>query len=136
MRFAQTFIVETPPLDGFLQASIGNSGAGMPISVMSALAREGLDPQAEADRLTRLPAGQARFLLACLIAAVPDRNWPLHESNARAIRLMALLPPAAGVAAGDRVRQSRPTLAALARQAIGRFARGPGDVTPGGDRTL
>jgi hypothetical protein len=135
MRFAQTFITENPPLDGFLQASIGSSGAGMPISVMSALAREGLDPRAEADRLTRLPAVQARFLLACLIATVPDRNWPLHESNARATRLITLLPPPAGAAATDLVRNSRPTLAGLARQAIGRFARGPGDFTPGEDRT-
>jgi hypothetical protein len=42
-------------LNGFLFADIGIERSGMPLSVISALARQGFDPWQEAGRLARLP---------------------------------------------------------------------------------
>ena len=79
-------------LNTFLFADIGVDGNGLPLSVLSALARQGLDPWDEAERLARLPRRAAADGLARLIAALPASLWPLPEATVAASRLVALLP--------------------------------------------
>lgn len=79
-------------LNGFLFADIGVEHNGMPLSVMSALARQGLDPWQEAERLAKEPRAVAADGLARLIAAMPASLWSLPDATEIAARLVALLP--------------------------------------------
>ena len=79
-------------LNGFLFAEIGVEGSGMPLSVISALARMGLDPWQEAGRLAGLPRTVATDGLARLIATMPASPWPMPDATPIAARLVALLP--------------------------------------------
>ena len=64
----------------------------MPLSVLSALVRLGLDPWEEAGRLSSLPAPEAADQLARLIAELPKMSRPLQEARAIAEGLVGLLP--------------------------------------------
>jgi len=80
--------------DNFLFAPLGEDDNGMPLSVLSALARLGLDPWQEAGSLARSPRAGAIQRLTTLIDALPDRPpTPLNPSTV-ATRLVELLPPA------------------------------------------
>jgi hypothetical protein len=85
-----------PEFDGFLFAPIGDDGKGMPLSVLSALARLDLDPWQEAADLARLPGNTATQRLASLIAALPSRPSAHDDLGAIAARLIALLPGRVG----------------------------------------
>lgn len=93
--------------DGFLFAPIGedSGNGGMPLSVLSALARQDVDPWEEAARLACLPSETAIQRLTALIAALPDGRSTL-DPGAIAVRLIALLPHAAGSVV--RSRTARP----------------------------
>jgi hypothetical protein len=86
--------------DQFLHAPVVQEANGMPLTVLSALARLNIDPWDEAQRLAKLPREAAALALSAVIAALP--NGPAAGPNAQAIvaRLTALLP--AGVAPGER----------------------------------
>ena len=56
--------------DKFLYASVGDDNNGMPLTVLSALARVDVDPWEEASKLTRLPPGSAATQLASLLGAL------------------------------------------------------------------
>jgi hypothetical protein len=86
-------------LNDFLFADVGTEASGMPLSVLSVLARLGMDPWQEAGRLAKLPRQAAVDGLAGIIAAMPASLWSLQEATAIAARLVALLP-AGGRAAG------------------------------------
>ncbi len=77
-------------LDSFLFAPIGDEIEGVPLSMISALARLGLDPWEEAGRLSSLSNPEAVEQLARLIAEVPGR--PLAEAREIAGRFIGLLP--------------------------------------------
>ena len=79
--------------DGFLRASIGEDRNGMPLNVLSLLARSGTDPWQEAAILARLSGAVATERLASLIAALPDEALEKRESGMIAARLIMLLPP-------------------------------------------
>lgn len=72
--------------DPFLLASVGREENGMQVSVLSALARLGLDPWEEADRLAGLPKKTA--------AKVITRHLSLRGNSAVAVQLAELLPKA------------------------------------------
>lgn len=78
--------------DDFLFAPIGVDRNGMVISVLSALARLGVDPWEEAAKLTRLPGATAAKKLTSLIAAQPDTPSAPLDSGTTAAHLLALLP--------------------------------------------
>ena len=78
--------------DDFLFAPIGEDNNGMPLSVVSALARLDVDPWAEADKLARLPGKASVVELASLIAALPDGTSARPDPRMIAARLVALLP--------------------------------------------
>jgi len=76
----------TDTFDPFLLASVGREENGMEISVLSALARLGLDPWEEAGRLAVLPKNTA--------IKVITRHLSLRGNSLVAIQLAELLPKA------------------------------------------
>jgi len=78
--------------DDFLLAPIGEDGNGMPLSVLSALARLDFDPWEEAAKLAQLPKDTATRALASLIAALPNGSATRPDPSTIAPRLIALLP--------------------------------------------
>ncbi len=64
----------------------------MALSVMSALARLGVDPWEQAAQLSALPQGVAASTLAPMIARLPGGHWGAAEAKSIAARLVALLP--------------------------------------------
>ncbi|MBB6250997.1 hypothetical protein [Nitrospirillum iridis] len=86
------FALAQSDLSGFLFADIGVEDSGMPLRVISALARLGLDPWQEAGRLAGLPQPDALNELAGLIATMPLSRWSLADARSIAARLVLLLP--------------------------------------------
>jgi hypothetical protein len=78
--------------DSFLFAPVGDENNGMVLSVLSALARMGVDPWREAADLARMPRAAANRRLASLIAALPDAPATWSQPGTIAERLIALLP--------------------------------------------
>lgn len=89
MSVSQAF----PPLgkefEPFLYAVVYNEGNGMPLTIISAIARSGADPWKEAARIAKLPKAVALDVLARMI---PDHSGA--DGAAIANRLFALLPVA------------------------------------------
>ena len=81
-----------PEFDKFLYASIGDSTDGMPTSVLSALARQNLDPWEEAAKLAQLSRESAISRLTGLISTETSGLPAVPASAAVAARLVALLP--------------------------------------------
>lgn len=86
--------------NGFLYASIGEEKSGHELTVLSALARLGLDPWGEAARLSELPREAATRALAAAIASLPEGNWKASESQSIARRLVKNLPVPGSRSAG------------------------------------
>jgi hypothetical protein len=86
----------TPPLgpefNNFLFAPVGEDRNGMPLSVVSVLARMGMDPWVEAASLAELPAETAARKLAAWLDVLPDPTLKPASPDTRAARLIALLP--------------------------------------------
>ena len=78
--------------DDFLHARIVEDGNGLPLTVLSALARLNMDPWDEAARLAGMPRQTATGTLAALIAALPNAPPTRTASKALAASLVALLP--------------------------------------------
>lgn len=77
--------------DTFLFASLCEDDE-LPLSVLSVLARQDLDPWQEAGRLAQLPKEQAINSLASRIWTSNSERWPPSEASILAIRLIQLLP--------------------------------------------
>jgi len=78
--------------NAFLFSPIGEGRNGMPLSVVSLLARRDLDPWLEAASLAAMPADAAARRLDSLIRALPDQHLTLPDSRTIATRSIALLP--------------------------------------------
>ena len=78
--------------NAFLFSPIGEGRNGMPLSVVTLLARRDLDPWLEAASLAAMPADAAARRLDSLIRALPDQHLTLPDSRTIATRLIALLP--------------------------------------------
>ena len=76
--------------DAFLFAPIGEDRNGLPLSIVSLLARMDLDPWQEAARLASLPMEAAAQKVASLLLPVPSLK--AADSATMATRLTALLP--------------------------------------------
>jgi hypothetical protein len=85
-----------PDLDGFLFSEVGDERRGIPLSMISALTRLGLDPWEEAGRLSSLSKREAVEQLARLIAELPDTARPLSEARLIAAELVGRLPKFGG----------------------------------------
>jgi hypothetical protein len=86
------FTLPYSSLNGFLFADVGVEANGMTLSVLSTLARRGMDPWQEAERLAKLPRTAAVDGLAQIIAATSSSRWSLLDAQTIASRLVALLP--------------------------------------------
>ena len=82
--------------DKFLFAPIGEDANGMPLTVISVLARLDVDAWEEAATLAGLPPDSAAQRLASILAAPPNARVAAEESVAMATRLVALLQRAPG----------------------------------------
>jgi hypothetical protein len=78
--------------DEFLFAPVGEERNGMALSVLSALARLGIDPWADAARLSQLPRDSAIAALGQSIALLPPGAWLVSDATDIATRLVELLP--------------------------------------------
>jgi hypothetical protein len=79
-------------LEPFLFAEVGEQRSGMGLTVLSLLARLGLDPWDEAARWVTLPRSAAIACLTGNIARMPLSPQALAEAGATAARLIRLLP--------------------------------------------
>lgn len=77
--------------DAFLFAPLSQDDE-LPLSMLSVLARQDLDPWQEADRLTQLSKEQAVNSLASRIWKSNSKRWSPSEASILAIRLIELLP--------------------------------------------
>jgi len=92
MTLPSPFTLPHSQFNEFLFASIGKEGNGMPLSVVSALARLEIDPWQEAARLSGLPKELAAAALDRLIRRLPVGGWDQAETPNIAARLIELLP--------------------------------------------
>ena len=83
-------------LNSFLFSDVGVDANGRTLSVLSALARQNLDPWQEAGILANLPRPSATDRLARRIA-MPASLLTLADASAIAARLVTLLPSRGGV---------------------------------------
>src|SRR5271166_284391 len=82
--------------DEFLYSPIGEEKNGMELSVMSALARQNVDPWHEAARLSQLPRDVATQELCAMIGELPLGAPNRASPRSIAERLIAPLPLSAG----------------------------------------
>lgn len=76
----------------FLFAPIGEETNNTVLTVLSALARLGIDPWLESARLAQLSAGTATQRLTTIIAGLPNGRWAPSDAGAIAARLVKFLP--------------------------------------------
>jgi hypothetical protein len=79
--------------DAFLFAPIGKDAGGIPVSLLTALARLDIDAWEEAASLAHMPTKSATHRLASLLAKLPNGPEP-GEAVRIATRLVELLHPA------------------------------------------
>jgi hypothetical protein len=79
-------------LENFLFAVIGTGDGEVPLSVISALARCGSDPWAEAARLSALPKAKAVDALTLFITKISPRWCNVSDPPTTVTHLMGLLP--------------------------------------------
>jgi hypothetical protein len=89
---AATPAVSNADLERFMYAEIATEANGMPLSVLSALSREGVDPWQEAQQLAQLPRPAAADRLAGLLNRLPLFRSSRIDAGQVASRLVALLP--------------------------------------------
>jgi hypothetical protein len=92
MTLRRPFRPLRPDLDRFLFAAVGDEVNRIPLTVVSALTRLGLDPWEEAGRLSSLSHREAVEQLARLIAELPGYSRTLGEARELAGSLVNLLP--------------------------------------------
>ncbi len=92
MTLAARFSLLHSDLNDFLFASVGDEQNGMPLNVISALTRLGIDPWDEAARLAALPKALAAEALATMIARLPIARPPPSDDMVVSHRLVELLP--------------------------------------------
>jgi hypothetical protein len=78
--------------NAFLFAAVGEEKIGMPLTVLTALTRLGIDPWQEAARLADLSKEAALRTFAATIAKLPEGDWKAADSEAIAARLLSWLP--------------------------------------------
>jgi hypothetical protein len=86
------FSLPASEFNAFLFAPIGEQANGLPLSVVSALARLDLDPWQEAARLSDLPRESAAAALNGMIQRLPAGTCDQSDTRTLAARLIELLP--------------------------------------------
>ena len=81
-----------PKYDKFLQSSVGDDRRGTGVTVLSMLARLGVDPWREASDLAAMPESSARKRLDALMARFGDVPSWVPSRNDVISRLLSFLP--------------------------------------------
>jgi hypothetical protein len=85
----------------FLYSVVGEEKSGIGLTVLSALARIGLDPWREAARLSDLPREAATRALTAIVQTLPEGDWKASDARAIADRLVHSLPSRGTAAAAS-----------------------------------
>src|SRR5437763_1228706 len=101
MTLPRAYAPMLPEFDAFLFASVGEEVDGAPLSVLSVLARLGLDPRDEAMRLARLTREAAADQLARMIDGLYAQRWSASDARRIASGLVERLPIAGATAKAD-----------------------------------
>jgi hypothetical protein len=109
--------------DEFLHSIIRDSETAAPLTVLSLLAQNKMDPWDEAARYARLPKAEAAMQLADLIEASGGDPTKDLGAESIAVRLVMLLPHASAVRSKSSRRPPRVRLFELFKQAAGNFSR-------------
>lgn len=99
----------------FLFASIGEEESGSELTVLSALARLGLDPWTEAARLSELPKEAATAALTATIARLPEGALKAADVRSIALLLVDRLPGGGSRPAGSPPKSGAERQATVAR---------------------
>jgi hypothetical protein len=92
VTLAARFSLLHSELNDFLFAAVGDEPNGMPLNVISALTRLGIDPWEEAARLAAMPKVLAAESLAPMIARLPIARRLASDNLTVSRRLVELLP--------------------------------------------
>ena len=92
MSSSDAFAFKNSGLSTFLLAEVGTELNGSPLTILSVLARLGLDPWAEAAKWTKLPRATTIDRLTQSIAQMPLQPQALLNARDTASRLIQLLP--------------------------------------------
>jgi|tagenome__1003787_1003787.scaffolds.fasta_scaffold20964553_1 hypothetical protein len=92
MTLRPEYALGQSPYNAFLFAAVGEEQSGVPLTVLSALARLGFDPWQEAARLADLPRETAARVFAVTIAMLPAGDWKASDVEAISARLVNALP--------------------------------------------
>jgi hypothetical protein len=111
-------------LNDFLFSRVADDANGMHLTMLSALARSGVDPWVEAAELASLPQESAAQKLVHMLANVPNGPSPGDDTATLAARLVAQLhlprkrriPSSAAAAVGDNLPP--PSFAALLKSRL------------------
>ncbi len=96
MPSRDVFALDRSGFNGFLYAAIGTEAGGSCLTVLSALARLGEDPWAQAAIWARMPTAASSAALAATIAQMPVMPEDQLAAASTAARLVQLLSPPAG----------------------------------------
>lgn len=91
--------------DAFLFAAVANDASGFPLTMLTALARTGVDPWTEAADIANLSHDSAVQKLVSFLAGLPNGPSPGADTATLASRLIALLhrsPAATASPGGER----------------------------------
>ena len=92
MAKPDVFALKNSSLNAFLFADIGTELSGSQLTILSALARLGKDPWAEAARWAQAPKRDAVEALTASIIDMPLSAPSIDDARATASRLVLLLP--------------------------------------------
>jgi hypothetical protein len=92
MTMRAGFNLHHSDLQEFLFAPVWDEKDGTPLSILSALARLGMDPWGEAARLAEMPRAGAVSALAAILARLPRSEPDLPDYSRISERLVQFLP--------------------------------------------
>ncbi|GEO37395.1 hypothetical protein GGE65_005192 [Skermanella aerolata] len=92
MAMRAGFNLHHSDLQEFLSAPVWDEKSGTPLSILSAMARLGMDPWGEAARLAEMPRAGAAAALAAILARLPRSEPELPDYFRISERLVQFLP--------------------------------------------
>ena len=113
MTKPDVFALRNSGLDSFLFAEIGIESNGSNLTILSLLARLGVDPWTKAAEWAEAPRTKVVDLLAADIARMPLAPDAIATARATAARLVCLLPRRSFVKQRDVIRPLKPAQIAL-----------------------
>ena len=127
MTMRAGFNLHHSDLQEFLFAPVWEEKNGTPLSILSALARLGMDPWGEAARLAEMPRAAAVSALAAILARLPRSEPEVPDYSGISERLVQFLPqggsrPSSNTYGTDNGSAASGGVAAVSPQTIGLIA--------------